>query len=144
MKTWLKVILVLFVLGIAVAALVWIFYINKPKTDFEKKKADFTLSAKDLYSSYKSNKAKADSMYIGKVLEISGTLNKVEKADSQVIAVFVFEQGDFGDQGIRCSMLPKYSLEMSSAKTGILIKLKGHCTGYDDTDVKLSGCSIVK
>ena len=144
MKTWLKVILVLFVLGVAAAALIWIFYINKPKTDFEKKKADFSLSANDLYSYYKTNKAKADSLYIGKVLEISGTLNKVEKADSQVIAVFIFEQGDFGDQGIRCTMLPKFSLEMSNAKTGIDIRIKGHCTGYDDTDVKLTDCSVVK
>ena len=144
MKTWIKVLLILFVVGIAVAALVWIFYINKPKTNFEKKKADFTLSAKDLYNAYKAGKTKADSLYLDKVVEIDGTFTKVENADSQMVVVFVFEQGDFGDQGIRCNMLPKFSTELSKAKAGTEIKIKGHCVGYDDTDVKLSNCSVVK
>jgi len=144
MKTWLKVLLILFVIGIAAGVLFYFFVINKPKPNYENKKPDYTLNAKDLYDAYKSNKTKSDSLYNGKTIEITGTLNKVETADSQRIAVFIFEQGDFGDQGVRCNMLIKYNTEISQIKTGSSIKLKGHCVGYDDTDVKFSECSVVK
>ena len=144
MKLWLKILLVLFVLGIAIAVLIWVFIINKPKPNYETKKADYTLDAKELYTAFKTGKAKSDSLYNGKTIQISGILSKVETTDSQVVAVFVFEEGDFGDQGIRCTFLPKFRLEKSRAKGGINIKIKGHCVGYDDTDVKFTDCSVIK
>jgi hypothetical protein len=57
--------------------------------------------------------------------------------------VFVFEQGDFGDEGIRCTMLPKYNFEAGKLQPDVEIKVKGYCTGYNETDVILEKCSII-
>ena len=72
-----------------------------------------------------------------------GKLSKIEASDSLVTAVFVFGQGDFGDEGIRCSMLPKYSFEAGKLQPDGEIKVKGYCTGYNETDVILEKCSII-
>ena len=93
MKTWLKILLILFVVGIIAAVLVYIFVYNKPHPDFENMKPDYALSASELYTSFATDKPGSEKKYNGKVVEISGTLGKIETTDSLVIAVFVFNQG---------------------------------------------------
>lgn len=143
MKKWIKIILVLAALGIIAALLVYKFYINKGHPDFEKLPAEYSVSASDLYKSYLSNKDSSDKIFNGKVIEINGAISSVELIDSLVIATFVFNQGDFGDEGIRCTMLEKYKEETQKLMPGTEIKIKGFCSGYNDTDVILEKASIV-
>jgi hypothetical protein len=144
MKAWIKVVLILFIIGLTAAILIWFFVINKPPQNIEKSKVAFTLNAKELYDSYKNDKRKSDSLYNDKVIVIAGVLSKVEKSDSLVIADFTFETDPmFGDKGVRCTMLPKYNLSMSHAMPGTQIKIKGQCKGYAD-DVILEHCSVLK
>ena len=120
------------------------FYINKPHRDIEKADPDFTLKTENLYKEYTKNKVHSDSLYNGKVIQISGKVDKIETTDSLVIAVFVFSKDDFGDAGIRCTMLPKYNNELKNIIKGTEINIKGACSGYNDTDVILEKCSLVK
>lgn len=144
MKTWLKILLGLAVLGIIAAVLVYVFVYNKPHPDYEKLTAAYSLAPQELYSSFTANKDEAQKKYNGQLIELTGVLNKIETADSLVIAVFVFNQGMFGDEGVRCTMLPKYNLEAQSLQPGGTVKIKGYCTGFNDTDVILEQCSLVK
>jgi hypothetical protein len=144
MKTWVKVILGLFVVGIIAAVLVYIFVYNKSHPDYEKMKPDYSLSASELYNSFKANTTGSERKYNGKVLALNGTLTKVESTDSLVIAVFVFNQGMFGDEGIRCTMLPKFNEEAKKLQPGNVYNIKGYCTGFNDPDVILEQCSIIK
>lgn len=144
MKKWIKIILVLVALGIIAAILVYKFYINKPHPDFDKLPAEYSLSASDLYDSYQSNKDSTDKIFNGKVIEINGTISSVEIVDTLVIATFVFKQGDFGDEGIRCTMLEKYNEETKKILPGADIKIKGFCSGFNDTDVILEKASLIK
>jgi hypothetical protein len=144
MNKWLKIILIVVVLGLIAAFLVYKFYLNKSKPDIENTTAAYSLTAENLFKEYTTAKATADPKYNGKVLEITGTLAKVETIDTLVVAVFVFNQGDFGDEGIRCTMLHKYDEETKTIPAGTAVKIKGFCSGYNETDVILEKSSLVK
>ena len=144
MKTWIKIILGLFVIGIIASVLVYVFVYNKSHPDYEKMKPDYTLSASDLYNSFKANTSESETKYNGKMVAVTGTLTKVESNDSMVIVVFVFNRGILGDEGIRCTMLPKFNQEAKKLQPDNIYDIKGYCTGYNDPDVILEQCSILK
>jgi hypothetical protein len=143
MKTWIKIILGLFVVGFITAVWVYVYVYNKSHPDYEKMKPDYTLSASELYNSFKANTTGSGKKFNGKILAVSGTVNKVETVDSLVIVIFVFNQGIFGDEGIRCTMLPSFNVEAKKLRPDNVYKIKGFCSGYD-TDVNIEHCSIVK
>jgi hypothetical protein len=143
MKLWIKIILGLFLAGLAAAFLIYHFVINKPHPDFEKIKPDYSVNAGDFYKEFKTSKLNAIKLYSGKVIDLTGKLSHVESADTLTIAVFVFNQGMFGDEGIRCVMMKKYSEDAKKLKPDGIIRIKGYCTGFNDTDVILEHCSLV-
>lgn len=142
MKTWVKITLILVALGFIGAGLGYKFVYNKPHINYEKASTDFSLAGSELFSQFKGSTQQASEKYTGKVLEISGKLNSVETPDSLTIAVFTLDEGMFGDEGIRCVMLPNHA-EKISQFIGMDIKLKGYCTGYNETDVIMEKCSII-
>ncbi|MCB0806877.1 MAG: hypothetical protein KDC05_13855 [Bacteroidales bacterium] len=142
MKNWHKILLGLFILGIVGATLGYVFIYNKPHRDYEKAKADFSKTAEAFFEEYKNDKDQAQQTYNGKVLEVTGKLTHVETADSLTIAVFALAEGLFGDEGIRCAMLPNHAQKVKDLE-GRAIVLKGYCTGYNDTDVIMEKCSVV-
>lgn len=145
MNKWIKILLALAIVGALAAYLVFRFYINKPHADIEKATPAYTMAADALWKEYNSDLKLSDSLYTGKVIELSGALGRVDVADSLVIAVFVMEADSmFGDKSIRCEMLAKYAEETKALPTGTAVKLKGFCTGYDQTDIKFNKCSLVK
>lgn len=144
MKKWFKIIGGLAVIGILAALYVWFFVYNKPHRDYEKAEPDHIVAAEELYYSYKQDKVLSDSMFAGTVVQINGNLDKVETVDTTVTVVFAFEKGMFGDEGIRCILLPGKHLVLKEYNKGDPIHIKGYCTGYNDTDVILENASIVK
>lgn len=137
-----KIIAALLVIALLAALYVWFFVYNKPHRDYEKAEPDHILAAEDLFYDYRNDRDRADSLYTGMVIQIYGALDKVEVADSIITAVFVFEQGMFGDEGIRCVMLPDHHEAVRSVNPGSEISLKGYCTGYNETDVIIEKSSL--
>ena len=137
-----KIVLGLAAVGLLAAFLVYTFLFNKKHPDYEKLPAAYSLTARELYDAFVKSPEAASSKYTGKVIEVRGILGKTETADSTVIAVFVFHQGDFGDEGVRCSMLPKYSQEAQRLQPDGEVRFKGYCTGFTG-DVVLEKCSII-
>jgi len=143
MKNWIKIISLLGTIGVIAALLVFYFLYNKPHPDYEKMDGIYTVAASDLYKSFTVNKTEAGSKYNGKVVAVTGRITKVETSDSLTTCIFVFENGMFGDQGVRCTVLSKYGGEVTKILPGSDVKLKGFCTGFNDTDVILDKCSII-
>jgi len=141
MKKWIKILLVMFVVGIVGAGFGYKFVYNKPHRDYEKAKSDFSISGRELFLQFRNSTPQAGEKYTGKVLEITGQLSSVETPDSLTIAVFKLDEGMFGDEGIRCSMLPNHAANIAQFVGGE-VKLKGYCTGYNETDVIMEKCSI--
>jgi hypothetical protein len=145
MKKLLKITLILAAVGLVAAALVWKFYVNKPHEDIENATPAYIMAADDLWKQYNSDLKTADSLYTGEVIELTGKLNRTEKSDTLVYAVFVMEVDTmFGDKSVRCEMLQKYNTEAAALPKDAEVKIKGFCTGFDQTDIKFNKCSIVK
>ena len=140
---WVKILLGMTAVGIIALFLVYKFVYNKQHPDFEKMEAAFTLNAQDLYQAFKSKPDASSAKYNGKVIALTGKLGRIETADSLVIAVFIFAKGDFGDEGIRCTMLPKFNDAAGKLQPDGEVMVKGYCTGYNETDVILEKCSII-
>ncbi|MFC2114670.1 hypothetical protein ACFLRI_04915 [Bacteroidota bacterium] len=143
MNKWFKILAALFVIGLIAAFLVFKFVYNKPHTDYSKVKPAFTLTAEELFSSFKGDKGASDTKYTGQVIEITGNVSQIEHTDSLTIAVFILEEGMFGDEGIRCTILSDYYEILSSINDGDQITIKGYCTGYNEVDIILEKCSII-
>lgn len=144
MKKWLIFLIVIVILGLLIGLYVFVFIYNKPHRNYETAKPDYILSSKNLFNSYKDDRLKAQKIYNGKVVQINGNPKKIEDRDSVVVAIFVFQQGDFGDEGIRCTMLPKFKSKIRQFKPDYFLTIKGYCTGYNGTDVVIDKCSLVE
>jgi hypothetical protein len=146
MKTWLKIIIGLIVVGI-VAAVVVYNYVNRGQPDYAKAEPELTVKAKRLYTDFKMNPELATEKYCGtdgKVIQIEGSISKVEMNDSTIVLVYAYEEGMFGDEGIRVTMLPQFNKQAKQLSSIRKLVVKGLCTGYNDTDVIILHGSIVE
>jgi len=144
-KKLLKVAVVLAITGCIAAALVWKFYVNKQHEDIDAATPVFLLTTEELWKQYTDNPRNADSLYTGKVIALSGRLGRIDKNDSLVSVVFVMAADSlFGDKTISCQMYLKHNDEAAALSPGTQVKIKGYCTGYNDPDIKLNKCSVVK
>ena len=112
--------------------------------DYKTLKPDYVVEASVLYDQFKNESEKSIYRYGGKVLQITGEITSIEKIDSLTIAVYVFNEGDFGNEGIRCTFL---SAEGDAIEDIVDIQgtsIKGFCSGFNDTDVILEKCSLIK
>jgi hypothetical protein len=143
MKTWLKILIILAITGLLAAFLVWKFVINKSHPDYSKAKVEVEVPVADLFNNYKDDKVNADKSYTGKEIQLKGKFSKIEQSGTVAIVIFVFRQGDFGDEGVRCVLLPEEIDKIKDIKPNQDIKLKGFCTGYNETDVVVEKCVFV-
>ena len=142
MKNWIKILSALIFLGIIGGFLGYKFIYNKPHRDYEKATPDFSTTAMAFFNEYRDSTDKAEQNYNGKVIELHGRLSKVEIADSLTIAVFALDEGLFGDEGIRCTMLPNHASKVKDFQNKD-VTIKGFCSGYNDTDIIMEKCSVV-
>jgi len=143
MKSWIRIGLVLLFVAILTGMYIYFFVYNKKHPDFESEPAVYRLNAGTVFRSFRNNPEAASRIFNGKMIGLTGPVNAVEQTDSLVTVVFVFGQGLFGDEGIRCTMLPKFNDAARSLSTNEEVSIKGYCTGYNETDVILEQGSIV-
>lgn len=134
----------LLVLGFGGGFYVWKYVYNKPHPDYISMKPDVSLTAQALFEQFVADQPTSNQKYIGKVVEIEGVPARLETADSLRIVVFVFRQGDFGDEGIRCSLHPEALVPPAGLPAGKTIRLKGYLTGFNGSDVVMEKCSYVE
>jgi|FLOH01.1.fsa_nt_gi hypothetical protein len=143
MKNWLKVIGFAIIVGSIGLTYAWFFIYNKPHDDIEKAKPDYIISATECYQHYVAGKNNELENYTGTVLQIVGVPTSIEKNDSLAVIVFAFDSGMYGDEGIRCTMLPSHNEKANNISLSEKVTIKGYCSGYNDTDVILEQCSII-
>lgn len=131
-----KIILTVFLAGIAVALVIGLWLYNKPQKNMERTRADYQISSSELLSQFESNTAEATEMYQNKVLEVSGVVQSITKIESN-INVLLDAGGFFG---VNCSLPLSDETELEDGK---LVTIKGECKGYLD-DVILTNCILIK
>ncbi len=143
MKTWIKILIILVVAGIIGGGVVYKFIYNKPHPDYEMEPASHKLSAEALFDAYLQNPDQAGDEYNGEMVEISGEFDKLEESDGILTVVFAFDEGMFGPEGVRVTMLEKFNDSIRGHSKAEEIRLKGFCSGYNGTDVVMENGSIV-
>ena len=105
------------------------FYMfNMSGDSVAKKDADHSLTAAALYAEYAKNEKLSNTKYIGKTIELTGTISEISE-DQQGATVLMFtEPGEF--EGVMCTL--DKDQNTSDLKIGSQVKIKGQCTGKLD------------
>jgi hypothetical protein len=126
MKPWLKKALIgLIILVLAAAAGVWYIFTEK-FTDTIKRKADYTVNAKDLIREFQKNDSLANKKYAEKIIIVNGIVSEMETADTTVNIKFSDpETGGYIIFAFQQNNIP----EAKQLKEGDKASIKGSCSG---------------
>jgi hypothetical protein len=116
------------------------FMYHKPHADLGKAKPDFQLTAEALFANFESDEAVSNSLYLDKVIEVSGTLREL-RSNPETGTVLLLK-GETEMFGVNCALDPEQALLAENLNPGQEVRLRGLCTGML-MDVNLSRCVLV-
>jgi hypothetical protein len=99
------------------------------------------VSAAELFKEYKADWKAAAAKYQGKILEVSGIVERTGNDSAGSLYVNLKGQENLG--GVQCFFSKPHSEEASRVKPGQNLTLKGRCTVYV-INVVLEECAVVK
>lgn len=109
------------------------------ETEISTQEPAFTVSARQLYADYEANGVAADGKYKGKVLQVTGVVNTIDRDIMDKIYVTLKGDQYFGD--IQCFFAESHVGTASQLSKGQTITVKGKCDGKL-MNVMLKGCII--
>lgn len=124
---------------------------NRANKDLSKAKADVKISATDMIKEYETNDSMANQKYLGKIIELNGTVKNVEKDDTGDYTIVLGDTGKLSS--VRCSMDSLYRDDAAMITAGSSVIMRGACNGYKKnellgenlgSDVELNRCVLVK
>lgn len=125
-------------LGLAIAviavALAVIFVWNKPHRDAASERGA-RITAAQLQQAYAADEAAANTKYLDKTLEVSGTVAGTEKNQDGKTVLYL----DDPMSGVGCTLLDA----AASAKEGEAVVVKGFCSGSNGMGVAMRECVLV-
>ncbi|MDR3681789.1 MAG: hypothetical protein P4L41_17605 [Flavipsychrobacter sp.] len=124
-------ILALAIIGGCIAYYQW----HKPHQKAEDAQG-IVITAVELAKQYKADEKAADLKYLSKVIEVSGTINEVDK-NQDGGSMLILETGD-PMAGVQCSIRDKNK----TAAKGQNVVIKGFCSGSGITGIALTDCII--
>jgi len=107
---------------------------TKPHRNVSQAKS-LQVTAAGLVAAYENNEANANSMYLDKILEVTGEINEVTK-NQKGETVITLKGGDMS--GVICTL---EGIASPDIKPGSSVVIKGICTGFL-TDVVLVRCVL--
>ena len=140
-KTVLLIILIVVVAGGIYA---WREY-NRKNPDLKQAKADYSVLAETLIKEFETDKAASDKKYIGKNIEVTGSIKKIDDETNPV----VFFLGNVDEMSsVQCSLDSSHASDYTALQKGATVTLKGVVNGAESdellgTDVKLNRCVVV-
>ena len=138
MKKWMKVLLLAVSIGLIAGLLLLYWIFNKPHRDVAKEMG-IALSAQQLYDSFRTNEASANSQYLDKAIELTGTVADVS-TNQEGQKVVNFSTNDPLVM-INCT----FKTDPGNLKVGDSITFKGICTGYiPDANVVINEGVLIK
>jgi hypothetical protein len=130
---WMGILLLLVVAGILTYT-----RIMKAHQSAARDTARFVMGADSLYRDYQADEKSADKKYLGKVLEVSGTLSDIQHTGTGQVWILSVP-GAPG--GINCSIFP--GGDQATPQKGQQVTVKGRCTGFL-MDVNLTDCVMIR
>ena len=121
---------------------VWFIYTNlynKPHRQIASEEAQISLQASELFNAYSSDEVKADSLYLNKVLQVQGVVEKILTHEQGITLVLAGAELF----GVSCTLAESEKQKADQIKVGSTISLKGLCNGML-MDVVLVKCVLLE
>jgi hypothetical protein len=134
MKKTLKIVLFVIVIGACVGAFVAYKMWNKPFDDVTEMEG-MKVNADVLYKAFETNEQTANTTYVGKVVEVTGTVGDIETSDTIARVMLSFPDAMMG--AVRVTLDTRHLADAKAVKTGDQATFKGFCNGFlMDVEVK--------
>lgn len=111
---------------------------NRKAPDTSELAAAYELTGMELIQAFQNGEANANTLYLGKVLAVSGTIKSVERDSSGTQTLVLGDAASMAS--VRCIM--EKASEVASYAEGKTITIKGICTGYNADDMGL-GADVI-
>jgi hypothetical protein len=131
-----KLLLALIIL-IGVAVGVGIYFFNKKVPGLENTKADYEISADELFDAFNEDETEALRKYENKVIAVSGKVDRIKLDSGRANVILHAENAMAG--GINCS----FKEALKGIEKGDQVTIKGRCQGFL-MDVILNNCYLEK
>jgi len=128
--------LIIFVIA-GILAMSYVF--RAPENSVANENSAYTLTADELFTAFEENESMANEKYLGKVIEVSGTINEIEKTDNGQLVLLLSCSSPMG--GIRCTFESKQDQVSKQVSQGSVCTIKGKCSGML-MEVVLDNCSL--
>ena len=136
MKTG-RIILVLLALGFLGGLFVYFFVVNKPHTNIAKAETVYEGTAEGLYAEFQADKNTANTLYIDKVVQISGIITDIGMGSENITVQL--EAGNPMGGGLSAAMALSEAEAVRQLSVGQSVILRGQCSGYDQDEGGLLG-----
>ena len=140
MKKTLKIVLFVIVIGACVGAFVAYKMWNKPFDDVTEMEG-IAVNADVLYKAFETNEQAANTTYVGKVVEVTGTVGDIETSDTIARVMLTFPDAMMG--AVRVTLDTRHLADAKAVKTGDQATFKGFCNGFL-MDVEIKDGVLVK
>ncbi len=121
----------------------------KKHTEVDKAKAAFALNPEELQGAFKNDETLASEKYLGKILEVAGSVASIASpTDTNIVLLLSIDKDAMSN--VSCQMDSRFNDRIKGIGVGDSITIKGICNGVkkDDllgsTDVILNRCVIVQ
>lgn len=131
-----QILIVLLIVTIAIAFIIYLYTFRKVAPNVSHRKADAELTAVKLLEAFENNEQSANTLYLGKILIVSGTVESVSM--DSLPSVYIKDPTSVS--GVICGF-DQNAPDVSNIQKGAEIRIKGICSGYL-MDVILNKCSI--
>lgn len=122
-----KILLAVFLL-LVVAGVVGYAIVFKSRSDVSQGKPDVAVSATDLVAAFEKDTAAAGKTYLGKVVEVTGRVKRIDTAGAVVLG----EENSMSEVAV--GLDKKYhAADFQKLKEGATAVLQGVCSGYENS-----------
>ncbi len=128
------------ILALAVFAGIYGWYMyEKPVANIAGLKPEFNLDATELYGNFESDEDIANDKYLGKIIELNGTVREKLTDESGLTVILETENEMFG---INCGLGEGQEAAFEKLNAGDKVTIRGECAGFT-MDVVMVRCVII-
>ena len=129
---------ILFVIVLLGVIGIYIFF--KPEKSLLNLKPNYKLTAIELFNEYSSNEEAANTKFLGKIIQVTGTIHEINLEDSIRTTVILETEDMFS--GVTCVLNDRYASQQKEILIGSEVTIKGECSGKL-IDVVLNNCVLI-
>jgi len=115
-------------------------------TKKDKKVETIKVNAIQIYNEYKENEVSADKKYKGKLIDVSGEVDKIGKdiMDNPYVSLVTLKNSIMNLSMVQCSFNSDKSNELALLKKGTKVIIRGEGKGSMATIVEIGNCELLK